>query len=107
MEQIFENPGERRLGSVTSLSPADENRLRIERDFFGQGGVPETRTERAEMPMPSASDPSARGGRFWTGPSQPRPRFIPEGQRPKEHENIAPLDGAPPAKRSRTDFWSF
>src|SRR5258708_19314898 len=36
-------------------------------DFLGGGGVPDSWTERAEMPMPSASDPSTGGGRLWTG----------------------------------------
>ena len=37
------------------------------RCVFLEMGVPETWTERAEMPMPPASDPSNRVGRFWTG----------------------------------------
>src|SRR6266851_7625344 len=35
--------------------------------IFFERGVPDSRTEGAEMPMPSASDPSTGGGRLWTG----------------------------------------
>ena len=41
--------------------------FRYLRVFHFEGGVPETRTEMAEKPMPSASDPSTRIGLFWTG----------------------------------------
>jgi len=34
---------------------------------FAKGGVPEMRTGRAEKPISSASDPSTRSGRLWTG----------------------------------------
>src|SRR5713226_96823 len=55
--------------------------------FISRGGVPESRTGRAEKPMPSASDPSTRSGRLWTGDRRKRdvtartPRAVPRPSR--------------------------
>src|SRR6266851_6335548 len=52
------------FSSPATRGPVDAaSTLRV---FHFEGGVPETRTERAEKPMPSASEPSTRGGRLWT-----------------------------------------
>src|SRR5947207_15764854 len=46
------------------------------RRFLLEGGVPEMRTGRAEKPIPSASNPSTRSGRLWTGVVPTRSRRL-------------------------------
>src|SRR5689334_11067619 len=79
-------------------------RARAARVFFGRGGVPESWTGRAEMPMPWASNRSTTSGPLWTPGALRlqfwtvrRPRF---GLRPAALHAAGAAQGAAPTHTS-------
>src|SRR5260221_13565354 len=69
---------------------------------FFEGGVPDLRTERAEKPIPSASNPSTWGGLLWTGQRGPKGYQTPRAA--ASRRNVWSSPGKP--KRSWSGAWA-